>query len=54
MAVDCPQLWMAGYQDVIVFSTKGESSLASMLGGGDYDGPVPFLPLFWKFGLIFA
>ncbi|KAF8581588.1 hypothetical protein K439DRAFT_1353522 [Ramaria rubella] len=26
------------YCDVIVFSVKGERSLASMLGGGDYDG----------------
>ncbi|KAF8520442.1 RNA dependent RNA polymerase-domain-containing protein, partial [Hysterangium stoloniferum] len=26
------------YCDVIIFSVKGERSLASMLGGGDYDG----------------
>jgi len=26
------------YCDVIVFSTQGDRSLASMLGGGDYDG----------------
>ncbi|EPQ58296.1 hypothetical protein GLOTRDRAFT_36051 [Gloeophyllum trabeum ATCC 11539] len=26
------------YRDVIVFSTKGDRSLASKLGGGDYDG----------------
>lgn len=38
VAVECPQLWTAGYLDVIVFSVKGERSLASMLGGGDYDG----------------
>jgi hypothetical protein len=25
-------------QDVIVFSTQGERSLASLLSGGDYDG----------------
>ncbi|KAG8739289.1 hypothetical protein FRC10_005817 [Ceratobasidium sp. 414] len=38
MAVDCGDLWTAGYHDVIVFPVKGESSQASMLGGGDYDG----------------
>lgn len=26
------------YRDVILFSTRGERSLASLLGGGDYDG----------------
>ncbi|KAF8517651.1 RNA dependent RNA polymerase-domain-containing protein [Gautieria morchelliformis] len=26
------------YRDVIIFSVRGERSLASMLGGGDYDG----------------
>lgn len=26
------------YCDVIIFSVRGERSLASMLGGGDYDG----------------
>ncbi|KZV72073.1 hypothetical protein PENSPDRAFT_650156 [Peniophora sp. CONT] len=26
------------YSDVIIFSTKGKRSLASLLGGGDYDG----------------
>ncbi|KAI8374113.1 RNA dependent RNA polymerase-domain-containing protein [Radiomyces spectabilis] len=39
-AVDCPSLRM--YTDVIVFPTKGERSLASKLGGGDYDGDLIF------------
>ncbi|KAG9121227.1 hypothetical protein FRC07_002909, partial [Ceratobasidium sp. 392] len=43
MAVDCADLWTAGYHDVIVFSVKGESSLASMLGGGDYDGDTVYV-----------
>lgn len=37
-AVDCTALRM--YTDVIVFPIKGERSLASMLGGGDYDGDI--------------
>lgn len=40
VAVNSPELWTAGYQDVVVFSVKGKRSLASMLGGGDYDGYV--------------
>ncbi|KAG1467138.1 hypothetical protein G6F46_000018 [Rhizopus delemar] len=39
-AIDCPALRM--YTDLIIFSTKGESSLASKLGGGDYDGDLVF------------
>ncbi|KAG0174870.1 hypothetical protein DFQ28_006744 [Apophysomyces sp. BC1034] len=39
-AVDCPALRI--YTDVAVFSIKGERSLASMLGGGDYDGDIIF------------
>ncbi|KDQ17270.1 hypothetical protein BOTBODRAFT_156039 [Botryobasidium botryosum FD-172 SS1] len=35
-AVDHPKL--RPYGNVIVFSIKGERSLASLLGGGDYDG----------------
>ncbi|TFY73397.1 hypothetical protein EWM64_g10615, partial [Hericium alpestre] len=35
-AVRIPEL--GDYVDVIVFSTQGECSLASLLGGGDYDG----------------
>ncbi|KAI9005489.1 RNA dependent RNA polymerase-domain-containing protein [Phycomyces nitens] len=40
VAVDCPALQV--YTDIIVFSIKGEKSLASMLGGGDYDGDIVF------------
>ncbi|OAD75789.1 RNA-dependent RNA polymerase RdRP [Phycomyces blakesleeanus NRRL 1555(-)] len=40
VAVDCPALQI--YTDLIVFSIKGERSLASMLGGGDYDGDIVF------------
>ncbi|KAL5640276.1 hypothetical protein ACGC1H_007522 [Rhizoctonia solani] len=43
IAVECPELWTAGYTDVIVFSVKGKHSLASMLGGGDYDGDTAIL-----------
>lgn len=35
-AVDRPEL--RKWQDVVIFSTKGRRSLASVLGGGDYDG----------------
>lgn len=38
VAVDNHELWSRGYYDVIVFSTKGDRSLASLLSGGDYDG----------------
>ena len=34
--IDRPEL--RSYRDVIVMSVKGEQSLASLLGGGDYDG----------------
>jgi hypothetical protein len=37
-AIDCPALRM--YTDVIVFSIKGDRSLASKLSGGDYDGDI--------------
>ncbi|KAI7908225.1 RNA dependent RNA polymerase-domain-containing protein [Cokeromyces recurvatus] len=39
-AVDCSALRM--YRDVAVFSVKGETSLASQLSGGDYDGDIIF------------
>ncbi|CAE6522319.1 unnamed protein product [Rhizoctonia solani] len=38
IAVNSHELWSRGYFDVIVFSTKGSRSLASLLSGGDYDG----------------
>ncbi|CCO29844.1 hypothetical protein BN14_03865 [Rhizoctonia solani AG-1 IB] len=50
IAVDCPELWAGGYTDVIVFSVKGECSLASMLGGGDYDGDTAVL--IWEETLV--
>lgn len=34
-------------KDVIVFSTKGDKSLASLLSGGDYDGDKVCSPLRW-------
>lgn len=37
-AIDCPALRM--YTDLIIFSVKGDTSLASKLGGGDYDGDL--------------
>lgn len=37
-AVDRPELRI--YTDVIIFPTKGQRSLASMLAGGDYDGDI--------------
>ncbi|KAG0167406.1 hypothetical protein DFQ28_006904 [Apophysomyces sp. BC1034] len=39
-AVDCTALRI--YTDVVVFPVKGQRSLASMLGGGDYDGDIVF------------
>ncbi|CAE6500743.1 unnamed protein product [Rhizoctonia solani] len=50
IAVECPDLWTAGYTDVIVFSVKGERSLASMLGGGDYDGDTA--TLIWEEAIV--
>ncbi|CUA78390.1 Genome polyprotein [Rhizoctonia solani] len=38
VAVNSHELWSRSYFDVIVFSTKGSRSLASLLSGGDYDG----------------
>lgn len=37
-AVDCTALRM--YTDLAIFSIKGETSLASQLSGGDYDGDI--------------
>lgn len=37
-AVDCTALRM--YSDLAIFSIKGETSLASQLSGGDYDGDI--------------
>ncbi|KAG8721371.1 hypothetical protein FRC09_007990 [Ceratobasidium sp. 395] len=37
-AVENYRLWSLGYHDVVVFSTKGDCHLASLLSGGDYDG----------------
>lgn len=37
-AVDCTSLRM--YTDIIIFSVKGDVSLASQLSGGDYDGDI--------------
>lgn len=34
---------LMGLKDVIVFSTKGKSSLASKLSGGDYDGDIAWI-----------
>jgi RNA dependent RNA polymerase len=31
------------FKDVIVFPTKGDTPLASLLSGGDYDGDVPWI-----------
>lgn len=42
-AVMHPKLLSAQYLDVIIFSTKGRRSLASLLGGGDYDGGTALL-----------
>jgi hypothetical protein len=45
-AVHCPELRM--YTDIIVFSVKGETSLASQLSGGDYDGDMVKSTLVWR------
>ncbi|KAG8764503.1 hypothetical protein FRC12_008066 [Ceratobasidium sp. 428] len=37
-AVENYRLWSLGYHDVVVFSTKGDCHLVSLLSGGDYDG----------------
>ncbi|KAG2045047.1 RNA dependent RNA polymerase-domain-containing protein [Suillus americanus] len=47
-AVSRPKL--ASYPDVIVFPVKGERSLASYLGGGDYDGDTDVLV--WSKNLV--
>ncbi|KAG5718247.1 putative RNA-dependent RNA polymerase SHL2 [Termitomyces sp. T112] len=41
MAVDRPEL--SRWVDVLIVSTKGEKSFASMLSGGDYDGDEVFI-----------
>ncbi|KAH0591531.1 hypothetical protein H2248_001593 [Termitomyces sp. 'cryptogamus'] len=41
MAVDRPEL--SRWADVLIVSTKGEKSFASMLSGGDYDGDEVFI-----------
>ncbi|CAO3610910.1 unnamed protein product [Mucor fragilis] len=41
-AVDCTALRM--YSDLAIFSIKGETSLASQLSGGDYDGDIVSCP----------
>ncbi|KEP48177.1 RNA-dependent RNA polymerase [Rhizoctonia solani 123E] len=38
IAVNSHELWSRSYFDVIIFSTEGSRSLASLLSGGDYDG----------------
>ncbi|KAI8080103.1 RNA dependent RNA polymerase-domain-containing protein [Gilbertella persicaria] len=40
-AVDSTALRM--YTDIVIFSVKGETSLASQLSGGDYDGDIVFV-----------
>ncbi|SPO25775.1 uncharacterized protein UTRI_03140 [Ustilago trichophora] len=40
------------YQDVVVFSTKGQRPLASLLSGGDYDGDL--IRVFWEPKLVQA
>ncbi|KAG1840300.1 RNA dependent RNA polymerase-domain-containing protein [Suillus subalutaceus] len=47
-AISHPKL--ANYFDVIVFPVKGERSLASYLGGGDYDGDT--VTLVWSKRLV--
>ncbi|SPO25440.1 uncharacterized protein UTRI_03140_B [Ustilago trichophora] len=47
-AVVRPELSL--YQDVIVFSTKGQRPLASLLSGGDYDGDL--IRVFWEPKLV--
>ncbi|KAG2122046.1 RNA dependent RNA polymerase-domain-containing protein [Suillus cothurnatus] len=47
-AVSHPKL--ASYFDVIIFPVKGERSLASYLGGGDYDGDT--VVLVWSKSLV--
>ncbi|KAI7868277.1 RNA dependent RNA polymerase-domain-containing protein [Spinellus fusiger] len=39
-AIDCEALHI--YTDIVVFPTQGHQSLASLLGGGDYDGDIIF------------
>ncbi|KAG0704371.1 RNA dependent RNA polymerase-domain-containing protein [Suillus ampliporus] len=47
-AVSHPKL--AGYFDIIIFPVKGKRSLASYLGGGDYDGDT--VVLVWSKHLV--
>uniref|UniRef100_V5GHL2 RNA-dependent RNA polymerase n=1 Tax=Kalmanozyma brasiliensis (strain GHG001) TaxID=1365824 RepID=V5GHL2_KALBG len=41
---------LAMYKDVVVFSTKGQRPLASLLSGGDYDGDL--IRVFWEPKLV--
>ncbi|OKL64229.1 hypothetical protein UA08_00700 [Talaromyces atroroseus] len=46
-------VWRPGlrhFKDVIVFSTKGSTALASLLSGGDYDGDRPWIC--WDQGIV--
>ncbi|KAJ1032952.1 hypothetical protein NDA16_000231 [Ustilago loliicola] len=47
-AVVRPELSL--YEDVVVFSTKGQRPLASVLSGGDYDGDL--IRVFWEPELV--
>ncbi|TKY85806.1 hypothetical protein EX895_005347 [Sporisorium graminicola] len=47
-AVMRPELSL--YKDVVVFSTKGQRPLASLLSGGDYDGDL--IRVFWEPELV--
>ena len=47
-AVVRPELSL--YRDVVVFSTKGQTPLASLLSGGDYDGDL--IRVFWEAKLV--
>lgn len=41
---------LSRYEDVVVFSTKGQRPLASLLSGGDYDGDT--IRVFWEPQLV--
>ncbi|GAC71762.1 RNA-directed RNA polymerase QDE-1 [Moesziomyces antarcticus T-34] len=41
---------LSRFQDVVVFSTKGHTPLASLLSGGDYDGDL--IRVFWEPRLV--
>lgn len=46
------KLELRHFKDVIVFSTKGTTPLASLLSGGDYDGDRPWIC--WDQGIVTA